>query len=263
MDSMRTLNSSLPSAGSKRHKNPSDISQVFRNAALSVTNLYKAALSEQQAAQEAGYQEALEELMAFLDKESLGIQEGEGKKIRQWVTERFQGTQQAQSESEEEVEEDRRARSSSPVLERKPSRDSVPEAVTQSHEARPESAPPLGEEQHNESNSTTLGLNSQAQFTFRSPYSYPLSSEPEMEISEPIDPANAAQVTPSMRLEVRPGATRQSGRILNRNRQRQNFNPFSGLGNGAGYKRRLPFGEFFDIGNGKDMFGGGKRSRHI
>lgn len=38
------------------------------------------------------------------------------------------------------------------------------------------------------------------------------------------------------------------------------------LGRGAGQKRRLNFAEIFDLGslgNGKDMFGGGKRTRHI
>jgi len=115
MDSMRSLNKSLP----KTRRQP-DVHQSFRTAALNVTNLYKSALADLDKARTDGYQEALDELLGFLDRENLGVGDGEGWRIRQWATERLDGAlpRQSSSDSDDEYLDEKRARSSSPIMER-------------------------------------------------------------------------------------------------------------------------------------------------
>ncbi|KIW27768.1 uncharacterized protein PV07_07476 [Cladophialophora immunda] len=114
MDSMRSLNTSLPST---RPAPPEQLLQAFRTAALSVTNLYKSAVTDQNASRQAGYQDALEDLLSFLDKENLGLQDGEGWRVRQWATERYEGsTHHHQIESDDERSETgQRQRGSTPT----------------------------------------------------------------------------------------------------------------------------------------------------
>jgi hypothetical protein len=116
MDSMRSLNTSLPST---RPAPPEALLQAFRTAALSVTNLYKSAVTDQNASRQAGYQEALADLLAFLDKENLGLQDGEGWRVRQWATERYDGSAlPQQGESDEERDDSgQRPRSITPARE--------------------------------------------------------------------------------------------------------------------------------------------------
>src|SRR5215469_11633889 len=104
MDSMRNLRTSLPSTSRRQASQPpEELIQAFKQAALSVTALYKTAGAEQARAYQQGYQDALEELLRFLDKENLGLQDGEGWRVRQWATERYQGSsQQAQAASDNE-----------------------------------------------------------------------------------------------------------------------------------------------------------------
>ncbi|KAL9112264.1 MAG: hypothetical protein Q9227_003382 [Pyrenula ochraceoflavens] len=94
---MRSLNTSLPSSNissARLHSErpPEQLLQSFKNAALSVTNLYKQAASDRSSARLAGYQDALDDLLTFLDQENLGLGDGEGWKVRQWATERYDGT---------------------------------------------------------------------------------------------------------------------------------------------------------------------------
>lgn len=115
MDSMRSLNTSLPVYPAP----PEQLLQAFRTAALSVTNLYKSAVTDQNVSRQAGYQEALEDLLSFLDRENLGLQDGEGWRVRQWATERYDGsTHQQQNESDDEKSENgQRPRSVTPTRE--------------------------------------------------------------------------------------------------------------------------------------------------
>ncbi|OCL10779.1 hypothetical protein AOQ84DRAFT_208726 [Glonium stellatum] len=265
MDSMRALNKSLPSATSKRKTTPQpDLHQAFRSAALSVTNLYKTAAADQARAHAEGYQEALEELIGFLDKENLGLCDGEGWRVRQWATERFEGAVpgQSTSDSDDEAQEEKRARSSSPIMQRKPS----PEVVQSSppprsaSPPRPESAPPMPVDPSATSNHADM-TPPRTDFTFRSSHAYPSSQEGETEMSDHSGSnSNIPTAMPPMRVEVVP--RRSSNRQFNRPNNRSSSN----LGNGAGFKRRLPFGDYFDISGSwnerKDSFGGGsKRNR--
>src|SRR5450432_3759901 len=113
MDSMRSLNTSLPGASPSKQQMPEPPEQLlsaFKAAALSVTKLYKTAAVDLARARSEGYQDALDELLAFLDKEDIGLTDGEGWRIRRWATERL--------DVESEDEPGQPERGSSPVLER-------------------------------------------------------------------------------------------------------------------------------------------------
>lgn len=106
MDSMRSLNTSLPTPYTSRPVPPEQLLQAFKSAALSVTNLYKSAVQDQNTNRASGYQDALDDLLRFLDSENLGLQDGEGWRIRQWATERYDGTaNHPPEESEDEAKE--------------------------------------------------------------------------------------------------------------------------------------------------------------
>lgn len=70
---------------------PEQLLQAFKSAALSLTNLYKTAAAEEAQARSAGFQEAVKELVRFLDRENLGLDDGEGWRVRQWATARLDG----------------------------------------------------------------------------------------------------------------------------------------------------------------------------
>jgi hypothetical protein len=279
MDSMRSLNTSLPSTSSPRRQPsqpPELLLQLFKDAALNVTTLYKTAAAEHQSRYQEGYQDALEELLNFLDKENLGLQDGEGWRVRQWATERFNGTTAAAttstSESDDEAEEEKRARSSSPVVQRKPSKDllqtprhqqptstSSTTSTTSSH-SRSESAPPITAavaDHTPRDQAPTLMIPPQAEFTFQSSHQYPSVHDIEMDSSE----GNSSPAASTLHVNiVRP---RNTTRHSNYN-SRSNRSGNTQLGPGAGMKRRQPTADFFDLGgfNGKDnQGGGGKRSR--
>jgi len=249
---------------------PESLLQAFRTAALSVTNLYKTAAVDQKEARQTGYQDALDDLLAFLDKENLGLGDGEGWRVRQWATERLDGTPPAHAGSdsdEDRADVEKRNGSSSPVLQQKsfpdlaqrqsPSRSSSP--------ARPEDAsappPPLPISPH------TVVQRSTDVFTFRSVHQLPQdtdmqSGDATQNSNVPTDPAASA-----VRVEFTPRGARGTLRhtsLPSRHNTRSSTS-LRPLGSGAGSKRRVTFGDFFDIsnlGDGKDSGGpAGKRSR--
>ncbi|KAL6709381.1 hypothetical protein ACN47E_001788 [Coniothyrium glycines] len=252
MDSMRSLNKSLP----KTRRQP-DVHQSFRTAALNVTNLYKTALADLDRARSDGYQEALDELLAFLDKENLGVGDGEGWRIRQWATERLDGAlpKHMTSDSEEDYLDDKRARSSSPILERNlsPEDTRIAEPVVElTH--RSDSAPPPVQL---EATTTEADLSSLHHiFQFSSPQPYP---------SESTSDSSAADVASAARRAF-PTPRRSSNRSSSRNLQRSAAQNLFQLGNGAGQKRRL-MQDFFNIDgfndrrDGSSGGGGPKRGR--
>jgi len=249
---------------------------------MSVTTLYKTAAQEQNRARAAGYQDALDELLTFLDRENLGLGDGEGWRVRQWATERFDGSAVGRAEDEyddEEPEEKLRSTSPEMVKESQAATQTIAASETQhvaSQQQQAQSHAPAVTEQ-----STT---DAQAQsvrfphvppaFVFQSSHPYPTNHDREIN----MDSASVTSETPShthdtnsetpVRLEhaSRSARTRHS-------RQTNNNRPTSGrvtLGAGAGSKRKTPFGDFFDIsglsfdGNGRDGSDrGGKRGRHV
>ena len=104
MDSMRSLNTSLPGTSPpKLGEPPEQLLSAFKAAALSVTQLYKTATADQGKARAEGYEDALYELLDFMDKEDIGLGDGEGWRIRRWATERMDSRDSAQGESDDEA----------------------------------------------------------------------------------------------------------------------------------------------------------------
>tara|TARA_R110002003_G_scaffold103_7_gene8143 strand:+ start:1851 stop:2612 length:762 start_codon:yes stop_codon:yes gene_type:complete len=251
MDSMRSLNTSLP----KTRRLP-DVHQSFRTAALNVTNLYKSALADLDRARTDGYQEALDELLVFLDRENMGVGDGEGWRIRQWATERLDGAlpnKQSSSDSDEEDVDDKRARSSSPVMEH----NLVPEEVHAQEPATEadqqcDSAPPPVQMEATTTEADTTPLNHV--FQFSAPQSFPSTNANDAAVN---DFAAAAR-------RAFPNPRRTSNRASSRNLQRSAAQNLFQLGNGAGQKRRL-MQDFFNIDGVNDRrdgsSGGPKRGR--
>jgi hypothetical protein len=231
---MRSLNSTLPSSAAKKSapQPPENLLQAFKSAALSVTTLYKAAAAEQATAHSDGYQAALEDLLGFLDKENIGLDDGEGWRIRQWATERYQGTAQnfatGSGESEEEEAEEAKT-TKEKTTPAEPELRETPRDI-------PRSSSPV-EPQEPMNTTETPTMLPQADFTFRSPYALPNTQDIDMNSSE----------QPRFRLEVHP---RRPSRTMPRsNSPRLTRSATPSLGQGAGSKRKAPFIDFFGFGN--------------
>ncbi len=270
MDSMRSLNTSLPTARS--NSPPEQLLQAFRAAALSVTTLYKTAASEQSTARHLGYQEALEDLLSFLDAKHLGLDDGEGWQVRQWATERLDPGNVCRSasvppESDDEKVDNERARSSSPPNQTEGSGDDGSE---NSNRRSPPSQPPAASSFPN-----PLGDHSATAFTFASSLVMPKLQDLDMAGSEHGMPGSSyhgrrtdtqasgspSKAGPALRFEVVP----RSSRHRHSSSARAGSRGVSTLGSGAGHKRKVALGEFFDLaglGNTRDGFGNSaKRGR--
>jgi len=223
---MRSLNTSLPTT-----RRQPDVHQSFRTAALNVTNLYKSALADMDRARADGYQEALDDLLALLDRENLGVGDGEGWRIRQWATERLDGGQprQSSSESDDDYVEDRRARSSSPVMQSHPSPDDARTLLDDVHALAPrcDSAPPPVPMEASTAEMDTLPLHHV--FQFAAPQTLPSSPT--------TDGHSSADLSAVARRAF--AGPRRPNRSSTRNLQRSAAQNLLQLGSGAGQKRRL------------------------
>lgn len=269
---MKSLNTSLPRSPRRQRSSqpPEQLIQSFKSAALSVTNLYKTAAADQKIARDTGYQDALDDLLVFLDKEHIGLDDGEGWRIRQWATERLDSghpTLSTSDDEEDRAEVTNRARSSSPVVQRvaeqaqqrQPSRSTSP---TQPAAApAPRGAPAITPE--------SVGIQAPTeQFTFRSACQYPqdvdMPSSDTTEVNR-VSPSSQTQnmPAPAVRVELMPRGPRTSHKSFRSNtRSNTNVRLPSLVTNS---KRRFPFPDYFDIGSlgdGKEgQGGGGKRGR--
>lgn len=288
MESMRSLNTSLPRSPRKTRSTqpPEALIQAFKTAALSVTNLYKTAATDQVRGRKTGYQDALDDILGFLDKENLGLDDGEGWRVRRWATERLDGSPTAHtgsesdedraetmkgtdSRSEDQVEAAKRARSSSPVAQQAP--ESSRQISRSTSPGRTTTSPipsPVALQQPNSI------IHCPEIFSFRSAHPYPQdidmqSSETTGIQSSPTDTHVQAQLSsanPAVRLEMVPRGSRTSLRGGNHpNRHTLRSMSTRTISSATGSKRKTALGDFFDIGNladGKDgLGGGGKRSR--
>lgn len=256
MDSMRSLNTSLPRARAARPADQPNVHQSFRTAALTVTNLYKSAIADIEGMRTEGYQEAIEDLLNYLDKQKLGVGDGEGWKIRQWATERLEGALpgHGSSDSDEDAIEEKRARSSSPAMERhsSPPEESHSSPPPHAETVRSDSAPAAAP---SEDHVPDVEMQPpQGMFHFSSPHAYPSR--------DGSDSTHDQSTTPRRNITPRRPSTRSS-----RNLQRaaaQNI-----LGTGAGHKRRM-MEDLFNIDSVHDRHdrpdrrhgnGGSKRGR--
>lgn len=245
-----------------------DIHQAFRNAAQTVTTLYRSAIADLDKARADGYQDAMEELLSFLDQENLGVGDGEGWRIRQWATERYQAHA---DNSDEEADAQRTGRSSSPVLERTAGAEPATGAVQRERSAseeritvgtapsvRPESAP-----QPTEQPQDTEMAPHPPMFHFTAAQPYPsLDSTNDDALSDPTEAARRAFAGPYRRPTHRSHRNMQRDAAMN---SAMGSIPLGVLGTGAGTKRKLMENYFgLDLGNNdsrKDGHGGGKRGR--
>lgn len=238
---------------------------AFKAAALSVTKLYKTSASAQAKARTDGYQDCLDDILSFLDKENIGLSDGEGWRIRRWATERLEGRESVPTESDDEAEKAEPV--SSPEIHRSSSVTNLSPAVSRSEVSMRDSAPPAMEPvpevveapQPQQYQQPEFVVPTQDQFTFQAPHAYPHQDSylnlDNLNLSDTHSTSNTttAPLTRPMRRHGNP--------------PRSGSRAASHLGRGAGQKRRLNLGEIFDLGSlgyGKDPFGnnGPKRSRH-
>ncbi|KAL2009888.1 hypothetical protein VTN00DRAFT_5695 [Thermoascus crustaceus] len=280
MDSMRSLNTSLP-ASTPRPQPPEQLLQAFKTAALSVTNLYKNAVSDQAQARQAGYQDALEDLLAFLDRENLGLSDGEGWRIRQWATERADGTGTAGSDSDDERgDTDKHARSCSPAVMRKEnqepehsrqmSRSSSPPRVEPAVQQQQQPQQPMLQPQPQPAGESNIFARPTT-FTFTAGPSFPQPQEQDIDMQSSDNPMTMSTTSqddtqtcaPAVSVSVLPRNSRAQSRhnSVSRHNARSSTRESSA---GLGSKRKFNLPDFFDIsglGNTRDIFGGGKRGR--
>ncbi|KAJ0107376.1 hypothetical protein J7T55_009340 [Diaporthe amygdali] len=253
---------------------PEQMLDVFRAAALSVTKLYKSSMTAQAKARSDGYQECLDDLLQFLDKEHLGLGDGEGWKIRAWANERLDTTDTSPQIIESDDDAEKPEPMSSPEIHRSNS-------TSTSHQ--PTSAPRVDTQLQTEPDTPVVQeitvdepeivVPTQETFDFRSSHPYPQDAPSPLNLANlrlsdarghdhSISSPNSAppSISVSRHSSRGPRHVSSGGRNATRSANR--------LGHGAGTKRKVNLGEFFDLGNlgqFKDGFGGSgaKRSRHL
>ena len=266
---MRSLNTSLPGTSPPKqqvNEPPEQLLQDFKAAALSVTKLYKTAAADQARARSDGYQDALDELLSFLDKEDIGLSDGEGWRIRRWATERLDGRDSVSQNMESDDEPMEKAdRGSSPILQRSQSTTQLSSATRTTSPVRTEtSAPPTIITPSTEDSSANM-VPPQGSFTFRSSHNYPQDADVTLADLDLSDGARAlSHEAPITSHPTSSGITisrpsRAHGKNNNHS-TRLSSRATNAMGRGAGQKRKINPLEFFDFG--KDAFGGGgKRGR--
>lgn len=246
MDSMRSLNTSLPKS-TPQSQPPEQLLQSFKSAALSVTTLYKNAVCEQAQAKQAGYQEAIEDLLQFLDKEDLGLGDGEGWKVRQWATERSDALGAPASDDEDP---ERRARSSSPMAARKEPREQTTPPQPPRSASPPKNERAASSTVHHDTNKPAI-------FTFSAGPTYPQEQDVEMNPNHTSTPSHDEH---GVSVSVVPRNSRHHHRHTRTNPRSTTLESPAGIGS----KRKFTLPDFFDLSgmnNSRDMFGGGKRGR--
>lgn len=224
-----------------RHESPEQLIDIFKAAALSVTKLYRSSVAAESRARQDGYQDCLEDLLAFIDKEGASLGDTGATKLRKWAADRRDGRDTTLSTSESEDEVDKGEANSSPDTA------NVTNAPSCTSGSAARVIQPSAEPSTSESNDAPpqhFVVPSQ-DFTFQSEHQYPNIATLDLSDARSHGGMNHSQQRTS--------------------RNRGNKTALRGpLGRGAGTKRRMDFDDFFGgcLG-GKDPFGnGGKRSRH-
>jgi hypothetical protein len=240
----------------------SDLLDAFRGAALSVTKLYKTASQHLAKARADGYQDCLEDLILFLDKESFIGSAEDAARIRRWAAERQEGRETVSQslESEDEVDSKPDA-ASSPVVMRACI---PPQPTTTRYEVHmkdhsppaPASAPPTVAPI---SEVPPIVVPTRDVFTFQSNVPYP-PYPPDISLDglDLSDSQSHNRHAPTTNTSTPTSTTRHP-------RGRNGRAPPRGTAaRMSGQKRKVNLDEIFDLsslGHGKDVFGNGKRSR--
>ncbi|WYZ41885.1 hypothetical protein EsH8_V_000780 [Colletotrichum jinshuiense] len=269
MDSMRSLNTSLPGGSAARQStqndSPEQLLDAFKAAALSVTKLYKTSAAAQSKSRMEGYQDCLDDLLSFLDKERIGLGDGDGWRVRSWATERLDGRDTGSQNAESDDEAEKAETASSPELNRTNSGAQL-SAMRGESQMRTDSTPPIVPqtvEEEEESEPVSITVPTADSFTFQSSHPWPPQPPQQdaylnlanLDLSDSRTHDTSTNANPASRT-TKP---RHPANIP-RSASRQGAN----LGRGAGSKRKINFAEIFDLSSlDKNMFGGGpKRSRH-
>ncbi|KAK4920386.1 hypothetical protein LTR66_016733, partial [Elasticomyces elasticus] len=232
MDSMRSLNKSLPSSKSNTSGVSADQIAAFRSAALAVSTLFKAGINENESSRQAGYQDCLGDLLKFLDSENLALQDGEGWRVRQWATAKYDipNTEEEGSEVDHSEEEQaQRATTAEPQTQSQPQQ--TPDNTTPSSPIQETPRPPPA-----------------AIFQFSA------GTDSAMQTDETQSAPTTRQASPQASRST-PKPPRNHNRHNNKHGQRSTTRAV------AGSKRKMPFpdmAEIFDFGfsTRKDGFGG-------
>ncbi|KAH8887720.1 hypothetical protein GQ53DRAFT_266581 [Thozetella sp. PMI_491] len=238
-----------------------ELLDAFKAAALSVTKLYKISAVAQSKARSDGYQDCLEDLLAFLDRENIGSASGDGLRVRKWVADRVDGREASCQGIESEDEAEKSDAVSSPEVHG--TTGVAPSASTLRIEHMRDSAPPTITTIHTaptkDDDASEIVPPAQETFTFQSQLPYPQETHLNIASLDLSDSrTHDASPRPANSATIRGAARRTGPRTGSR----------TALGRGAGQKRKVNLAEIFDLGslgygNGKDMFGGGKRGRFV
>jgi hypothetical protein len=270
MDSMRSLNTGLPGTSpakqtTTQNDSPEQLLDAFKAAALSVTKLYKTSAAAQTKARIDGYQECLDDLLAFLDKENIGLGDGEGWRIRRWATERLDGRDYGSQTVESDDEAEKAETSSTAEVARSGGATQLSEIRSDRH-VRTDSAPPTMSAVTEET--PIISVPSQDTFTFQSSHPYPQDASLNLANLDLSDTRSLDGTAQSGTAPHFSSVTPRTSRTRHNIGTPRSSNRSSGHVNRmTGQKRKLNFAEIFDLaslGYGKDVFGngGGKRSRH-
>lgn len=247
---------------------PEQLLDVFRTAALSVTKLYKSSITAQQKARAAGYQDCLDELLQFLDKENLGLDDGEGWKIRAWANEKWEARDGSPAVLESDDDAEKPDTVASPGIQRSASTSSIrqqaptqqqPAPIHEEPEPELELDTPIVEEVEEAAmdHQPEIVVPTQETFNFRSAHPYPQDAQNQLNIGNLHLSDNRSH--DSSISTPRPSRPRHHGASTGRRPGRTNH-----LGRGAGNKRHLNFEEFFGLTNLKDGMGGpASKRRHL
>lgn len=267
MDSMRSLNTSLPGTSSTRPEPPETLISAFKAAALSVTQLYKTAAAAEIRARTEGYQDALDELLSYMDRDNIGLGPGDAGKIRKWATDRLSGREQ-HADSDEDIEQER---ASSPITQRN-------QNTTNTIPHSPSHTPPLTSDVIEGLPPITLPPTGDFTFTSQLPYPDTDMQSVEQEIvdqsgnrtntSPPTQPLHTS--APHGPILI-PRSNRHGGRSSGTSRL--STRPAGSVTRVTGQKRKINLGDFFDISSlhhhhrdgtgGAGGNGGGKRGRFV
>ncbi|PFH59575.1 hypothetical protein XA68_12143 [Ophiocordyceps unilateralis] len=203
------------------HESPEQLLDVFKAAALSVTKLYKTSALAESRARTEGYQECLQDLLMLLDRENLGLRDGEGWTVRAWATERLDGRDPTLQATESEDEVERSDRTTSPELARTSTEPQQP--AQRAAEPSAASVVAVPEEP------ARIVVPTQDSFTFQSTHPYPNIATLDLSDSRHDVPSLQTSRSSKARIGGSKSGSRTSGH----------------LGRGAGTKRRWDLNDFF------------------
>lgn len=252
--------------------NPEHLLDVFRTAALSVTKLYKSSITAQAKARAEGFQDCLDDLLSFLDKENLGLTDGEGWQIRAWANERLDNRDVSPQATESDDEAEKQDTVGSPQTHRSSSTASLPHAperqaqpatplrveLPEQEEDAPET-PPIAEEIAIDEPEVVVP--SQETFDFRSSHPYPQDAHTNLNLSN-LRLSDSRQHEHSLAHSTPRKPARRHGVNPRRPARLSNFRA-AHLGPGAGTKRNMDYEEFLELANLKGSGGPEPKRRHF